>query len=302
MSPPPSLRRVASLAGASLAATSKALHGSRGSIHLSADRRQHIRSVARAHRYRPNDQIALLLPGEARRNGQLLRWVQAVDDAASAAGLTCTTDRNLVRRWKVGGVVILDRAPAGLESELEEQGLPAVWLNPAEDLAVDAVRCDDRPGLEAALERLRLQGALRLALVMPPIAHAAYARRCAVVEAWCAAHHLPWVLADAASFEAALAKVAAAPEPTGWIVLADWWLGLDTWLACSGRAVERRRVATLRSPLSPWLQPPGQILLPEQAMAEAAVALLQRRWNGEDAGLPSVILPAVFQEPPEASP
>lgn len=287
-SPPISIREVARRLGVSPVAVCQAL-GARegGSVRLSPERRAEILAGAKALRYRPNDDLVLVLPHGAEEEAQLLRWVAACEAAAAEQGLRLQVETGAdpasLRTWRVGGAILLDHLPPSLVSSLDARGIPWVALNPQQDLPHGAVICDDQAGLGLAVERLRSLGATAFGLILPRIRHASFEARITALRD--AAGSDPILVADQRDPQEAFAACQPLVRPgTGWLVLGDWWLAFDGWLAGKGLGLEeRRRAVAVKSPLSAWVRPPLVLDLPVAEMARAAVSLVKARWAGRRA-------------------
>src|SRR5438128_1119713 len=144
-----SVRDIARHSGFSVAAVSKTLNSVEGTIRIGDAARNKILAATRELRYRPNDNIALLVtPDYSYLDPLTARVLQGVQLEAQERGshVLCgliTNDQTpqVVKQSCIGGVLFLHHAPPHLTGLLQERGVPYVIINAHVEAPHDCIIC-----------------------------------------------------------------------------------------------------------------------------------------------------------------
>jgi len=300
-----SLREVARQVGVSAATVSKVMNNT-ARAYISGARRDQIFAAARASRYRPNDDIAIVSPGGAGATAITARFFAGFQAAAQEHDIRLVTEQtrvtgvpDCIERWRVGGAVFFDAISAATLAALKERGIPYVLANPAEDRPRDCVIVDDYAGVRDALELMELRGLKRAALMLPRITHASFPKRLKAYRDFCKARRIKRACAHSHDFYAALDElggVLSTRSRLGVVTVGEWGLALEAHLrACTGR--DDHLVVPVAEWSSPWTHPRAHVRLPLRAVAKAALEMIRSKWESGNAHAASVtVRPELIEE------
>jgi LacI family transcriptional regulator len=205
---PPTIRRVAELAGVSLGTVSRVVNG-KGNV--SAAIRERVTRVIEETGYKPNLAAQTMRSRVSRIVACVIRdisiagfaqFVRAADDVLSAAGYTLmlyNSEGRPARERELLSVISARRADALLiaqhseaddafNREMQSLGIPVVLIDRERPAWADAVMLDHRAGTRAVTERLLALGHRRIALLTgSPALYPARARIAGYEEAHAAA-------------------------------------------------------------------------------------------------------------------
>ena len=295
-----SVRDIARHSGFSVAAVSKTLNSVEGTIRIGDAARTRILAAARQLRYRPNNDIALLVtPDYSYLDPLTARVLQGVQLEAQnrrshvLCGLIMGDDApQLVKQSCVGGVLFLHHAPAHITGILTERGLPYVVLNPTIDAPHDCVICDDGKGMTDAMAHLHSQQCRRFAFIWEENEHPSYAKRLRAFVNFATRrkleHHIiPRVAADVVAPR--LRELLGKPGPVGLIIYEELFPFV---LAMTGtKDLHRVRIVTINDLISGRFIPPvSSVRVPFLEMGRKGVELLAQKWDDGVQQLPSVIV------------
>lgn len=292
------LAAVARAAQVSPTAVSAVLHGGAASIRVSTERQAAILAAARDLAYRPNEDIAVVVRVDPQRSveGPLL-FTHALQALAPGRVQLQVADGeglpDVVRRWKVGGVVAFDDGGAALVSHCRARGLPCLHVNPPRVDCAPAIHVGDEVGVALAGQALVDGGCTSLALCAPAIRHQAHVRRVEALRQVARERKVPIQIADAPELGRALADLDLVQPGLGILVLSDWYLALRLILAERGA---QHRLVSIRRPQSPWIHPGRWIDIPWPTIARACLDSLRGSWAG--AALSSQTIPTTYEQTP----
>jgi LacI family transcriptional regulator len=194
---PPTIRRVAELAGVSLGTVSRVVNG-KGNV--SPEIRARVHSAIEELGYKPNlaaqtmrSQISRIVACVIRdiSIGGFAQFVRAADEVLTAAGYTlmlCNSEARIARERELLSIIAARRADALLIAqsseddeefgrELRQLGIPVVLIDRAKPAWADAVMLDHRTGTRQVTEKLLELGHRRIALLTGhPSLYPAYER------------------------------------------------------------------------------------------------------------------------------
>lgn len=280
-----SLREIGRKAGVSASAVSQAIRDGCRNTFLSDKRRSEILKVARECGYRPNDDIAVILPKRIPSPDPFLTQaflgiheaLQQDGNRAIIAYGDIDEVPEIVKQWECGGVVFVEQASPLAIEYLNERGGQYCIVNPKEDLEQDCILIDDASGIVAALQWLASEQCDTIVMAMPEIEHGSYHKRLDTYLAFVGNQTMgPQVLTSScfADTMSALEKLAT-KQRLGVITVYEWALAIQTALAKGGDS----RVVAVKGMNSLW-QPPMTVLdVPLLEMGRMAVGMIHDKWQ-----------------------
>lgn len=293
-----SVREIARKSGFSVAAVSKTLNAVEGTIRIGSETRQKILETARKLRYRPNNDIGLLVtPDFSYLDPLTARVLQGVQSEAQRrnshvlCGLLADGEiPDLVRESCVGGMLLLHHAPQAVTDILEEKGLPYIVINPNVDKQNDCVLCDDGDGMLQALNHLHSRECRRFVFIWPKNDHPSYEKRRRAFVEFGADRKLECTHFDslAAASAEKISKVMDHPQSTGFIILEEMTPFL---LSIGGSELGKRmQIVTINDLISARFIPQiTSVRIPFLEMGREAVRMIARKWE-QGRPLPSTLL------------
>lgn len=276
------LAQIATAARVSPTAVSAVLHGGAASIRISAERQAAILAAARDLAYRPNEDIAVVVRVDPDRSAEgPLPFTQALQGLTPGRVQLQVAPGDevpeVVRRWKIGGVVAFDIDGGPLLTHCRARGLPCLHVNPPRADLEPAIHVGDEAGVVQAARALVDLGCTRLGLCAPAIRHQAHTRRIEALRRIGQERKAPVRIADAPDLRQAMAALDLETPGCGILVLSDWYLALHLALADRGPG---HRLVSIRRPRSPWIRAERWIDLPWTAIAHAGWESLKQSWAG----------------------
>jgi LacI family transcriptional regulator len=292
-----SVRDIARQSGFSIASVSKTLNGVEGTIRVGEEARRRILEAARELRYRPNDDIGMLMvPDFSYLDPLTARVLQGIQMEAQERGsrvlcslLVGDEMPPMIRQSCVGGVIFLHRAPQSIMASLSERGLPYIIINPDVEAPQDCIFCDDAAGMKSAIKHLASEGCRRFAFIWEKNPHPSYGKR---REAFAAATGTKGSIFDEITGPATaqhIKKLLRDPSPVGFVIFEEL---LPYLLALVGqKQLERVRVVTVNDLLSARMWPATtSVRVPFLEMGRHAVRMLAQKWNRNADHVPSITL------------
>lgn len=296
------MKDIARESGVSACLASKILNGKEEGVWASDTTRERILASARRLNYTPNHTARQLAKGRKDaigiffdkssdfESGFIMKAVKGIVSRAEDLGYTvnlglakCAKEVKLLETGAIDSAILI---PAGegqndsLCKAMQSQGMPHVFLNPAEAMECNAVCCDDVGGMKQAVSHLASLGHMRIAYVGQDTDHPSEpTRRNAYAESLSALGGTPVLLNPGHVISKNLiAQAVKKKKTTAFIIYQDAML-VDFYMACRSLGLDLPRdlsVIAVNDIIDHrrFIPAPTAIRIPIFEMGMAAVDLL----------------------------